>query len=157
MRRATTHDKGHGRSEVRTIETLTHFPPWLDWPGIQQACRITRTRTLNGRTNQEVAFVITSLSRRRANAARLLELVRSHWAIENRLHWVRDMTLGEDACRVRTQHAPQLLAALRNLTIAMSRRAGFCYLPRAMRRFMACPSEGLQLIRPSNSAAIEEL
>jgi hypothetical protein len=76
-----------------------------------------RERTVKGKTTVEVAYGITSLTPAAADAARLLGLVREHWRIENCLHYVRDVTLGEDACRVRTGSAPQVLAALRNATI----------------------------------------
>jgi hypothetical protein len=65
----------------------------------------------------EVHYGITSLGEEEADAARLLELVRGLWGIENGLHWVRDVTLGKDKCRVRRGHAPQVLAALRNVAV----------------------------------------
>jgi predicted transposase YbfD/YdcC len=139
LRTATTSDKGHGRVEVRTIETMTKVPPWLNWPGVQQVCRLTRTRTLNGKTSEETVLAITSLTRVRANAERLLDLSRQHWSIENRLHFVRDVSFGEDACRVRTGHAPQIFAALRNLTLGLIRCTRHRYVPAAFRRFIAHP------------------
>ena len=145
----TTHDKGHGRLETRTIETLTQIPPWLSWPGVQQICRITRQRTVNGKTSLEIVLAITSLTRLRANAQKLLALSRRHWSIENRLHYVRDVSMGEDACRVRSGHAPQLLAALRNLAIGLiRRRTRQKSIPAAARRFIADPLAALALISP---------
>jgi predicted transposase YbfD/YdcC len=149
LQTATTHDKGHGRLETRTIETLTQVPPWLSWPGAQQICRLTRQRTINGKTSVEIVLAITSLTRLRANAETLLELSRQHWSIENRLHYVRDVSMGEDACRVRSGHAPQLLSALRNLTIGLIRsRTRHKYIPDAARRFIADPFAALALIFP---------
>lgn len=149
LRTANTQDKGHGRLETRVIETLTRVPPWLNWPGVQQVCRLTRTRTLAGETSVEVILALTSLTRLRASAEKLLALSRQHWAIENRLHWVRDVTLGEDACRVRSGHAPENLAALRNVCIGLQRRrTREKYLPDAIRRFQANPFAALELIRP---------
>jgi hypothetical protein len=87
------------------------------WPGLKQAFRLTRTRTEGGVTTKEVAYGITSLAEQEADAARLLRLARGHWQIENGLHWVRDVTMGEDKCRVRKGSAPQALAALRNAAI----------------------------------------
>lgn len=78
---------------------------------------MTRERTIKGKTTVEVIYGITSLGPQQADARRLLALVRGHWLIENRLHWVRDVTLGEDACRVRKGSAPQVLAALRNTVV----------------------------------------
>ena len=148
IRTATSHDKAHGRVEVRTIETLTKFPLWLKWPGAKQICRLTRTRTLNDKTSVEIVLAITSLTRLRAGAERLLEVSRLHWSIENRLHFVRDVSLGEDACRVRSGHAPQNLATLRNLCLGLIRRTRFRYVPAAIRHFMAQPLAALALIRP---------
>ena len=71
-----------------------------------------------------MVHAITSLPPEQADAARLLALSRAHWGIENRLHWVRDVTLGEDACRVRTGAAPQVLAACRNAVLTLVRRLG---------------------------------
>src|SRR5208283_5048538 len=103
-------------------ETLAELPPYLDFPGLQQVCRIKRLRTINGTTSEEVVCAITSLGRREASAARLLKIARQHWHIENRLHYVRDVSLGEDACRVRSGSAPQLLAGLRNTVIGLIRK-----------------------------------
>jgi predicted transposase YbfD/YdcC len=149
LQTASTHDKGHGRLETRTIETLTQVPPWLDWPGTQQVCRITRQRTVMGVPSIEIVLVITSLTRLQANAKTLLRLIRKHWSIENRLHYVRDVSMGEDACRVRTGNAPQNLAALRNLTIGLIRqRTRHKFIPHAFQRFMADPLAAFALICP---------
>jgi predicted transposase YbfD/YdcC len=149
LQTATTHDKGHGRLETRTLETLTEIPPWLSWPGVRQICRITRQRTINGETSLEIVLAITSLTRLRANAGKLLELSRQHWSIENRLHYVRDVSMGEDACRVRSGHAPQLLALLRNTAIGLvRRRTRHKFIPDALRRFIADPFAALALILP---------
>ena len=149
MQTATTHDKGHGRVETRTIETLTLLPPWLSWPGVQQICRIKRQRTIQGQTTTEIVLAITSLTRLRANADKLLALTRQHWSIENRLHYVRDVSMGEDACRVRSGQAPQNLSLLRNLVIGLiRRRTRHKYMPDAFRRFMADPFAALSLIFP---------
>ena len=100
------------------------WPEYLDWPGAAQLCRITRERTIKGKTSVEVVHAITSLSRRRAGATDLLALSRSHWAIENNLHGHRDVTFGEDAARTRRCNGPQALAALRNACLTLFGRAG---------------------------------
>ena len=84
---------------------------------MKQGFELTRQRTEKGKTSVEVVYVITSLKAERADARRLLELIRDHWRIENCLHYVRDVTLGEDACRVRKGNAPQVLAAQRNAAV----------------------------------------
>lgn len=85
-----------------------------DWAGLRQGFELTRERTVQGVTTRETVYGITSLSVEEADAARLLELTRGHWGIENRLHYKRDVTLGEDASRIRQEGAPQIMAALRN-------------------------------------------
>lgn len=82
-------------------------------------CRIERTREVAGKTSCEVVYAVTSLSRERAGPAELLALARQHWAIENRLHWRRDVALREDASRIRSGAAPQALAALRNTALRL--------------------------------------
>lgn len=149
LQKATTHDKGHDRLETRTIETLTKVPAWLSWPGVEQICRITRTRTIKDKTSVEIVLAITSLTRLRANAKKLLTLTRQHWTIENRLHYVRDVSMGEDACRVRSGQAPQNFSALRNLAIGLiRRRTRHKSIPDAFRRFTAEPFAALALICP---------
>jgi len=110
-------EKGHGRLEKRTLETTQILTVGQKWKGLKQGFRITRERTVKGVKSVEVVYGITSLSMKQANAATLLAILRDHWQIENGLHYVRDVTLGEDACRVRSGTAPQVLAALRNTVI----------------------------------------
>lgn len=95
--------------------------PHLDWPGVAQVGRIEREREIKGQTSREVAYAVTSLTREQAGPEALLSLVRGHWAIENQLHWRRDVSLREDACRVRSGCAPQALAALRNTVLRLAR------------------------------------
>ena len=85
-----------------------------DWAGLKQGFVLTRERTIRGVTTRETVYGITSLSVEQADAGRLLALTRGHWGIENGLHYRRDVTLGEDASRVRREAAPQVMAALRN-------------------------------------------
>ena len=110
-------EKGHGRIEKQTLETTPILMAGQKWKGLKQGLRITRERTVKGVKSVEVVYGITSLSVKRADAATLLALLRTHWQIENGLHYVRDVTLGEDACRVRSGTAPQVLAALRNVAV----------------------------------------
>lgn len=110
-------DKEHGRIEVRVLRTTTLLTLQGKWAGLQQGFEIRRQRRSSGRIEEETVYGITSLSPQEADAARLLELVRGHWQIENCLHYERDVTLGEDACRVRIGSAPQVLAGLRNAVV----------------------------------------
>jgi hypothetical protein len=114
---ATTTDKGHGRHEKRTLRRTTILTKAQDWAGLKQGFELTRERTLRGVTTRETVYGITSLRVEEADATRLLALTRGHWGIENGLHYKRDVTLGEDASRVRLGAAPQVMAALRNSII----------------------------------------
>src|SRR5512135_1534596 len=96
--------------------------PALDWPGAVQVCRIERTRESKGKISREIVYAITSLSCEQAGPEALLALVRDHWSIENRLHWRRDVLLGEDASRIRSGAAPQAMAILRNTMLAIANR-----------------------------------
>lgn len=91
---------------------------YLDWPDVGQVCRMVRETTRNGEEATEVQYALTSTRRDQADARRLSKWWRGHWKIENSLHWVRDMTLGEDASRIRTGDAPQNMAAIRNALIS---------------------------------------
>ncbi len=105
----------------------------LDWPGVKQVCRLERTTLRNGKTTREVAYAITSASRARADAARLLAWWRGHWGIENKEHWVRDETFGEDRSRVRSGSAPQILAGARNLVMNWLRARKIVNIAKALR------------------------
>jgi predicted transposase YbfD/YdcC len=91
-------------------------------------------------------LAITSLTRLRAPAKRLLKIARAHWAIENCLHYVRDVTFGEDASRVQTESAPQALAGLRNAVIAVLRHSGERNLAKATRHYAAHPDAAAKLL-----------
>lgn len=94
----------------------------LDWPGLGQIARLKRRRSSGGKQSTEVVYLITSLAPGIAGPERLLALVRNHWAIENKLHYVRDVSMNEDRCRVRAGARP--LATLRSAVIGMIRRLG---------------------------------
>lgn len=111
-----------------------------------QGFRLTRTRTAGGRTTTEEVYGITSPSSSAASPGRLAELVRGHWRIENELHYVRDVTLREDGCRVRRGHAPQVLAALRNAVAHRLREVPAESRPAALERLAARPREAQDLI-----------
>jgi predicted transposase YbfD/YdcC len=126
--------------------STTILAGYTDWPGLSQLFRLTRQRTSAGKTTTEVVYGITSLPRKRADARRLLELTRQHWGIENRLHYVRDVTFGEDDCRVRSGAAPQALAAIRNVAIHLLRRLHPGGVAAAIRQLLAKPHKAMALI-----------
>ena len=92
-----------------------------------------------GESSVELEYALASLDADQITPSHLLSLWRHHWQIENGLHYVRDVTLGEDASRVRKHHAPQTFAAIRNLVIATARRAGFTNIAEALRAFAQKP------------------
>ena len=107
---------------------------YTDWPGLARVGRLERTVTAGGEVTVEVQYLITSVPRDQADAATLLRWTRGHWGIENRLHYVRDVTMGEDADRTRSGSAPQVLAALRNAAISHLRLSGVANIAAALRR-----------------------
>lgn len=126
LERAETVEKGHGRIETRRIAVRSKLPSRLgrDWPGLTAICRIERIRELKDRCSREIIYAITSCDPGSHDAAALLKLSRDHWAIENCLFHVRDVTFGEDRCRVRSGSAPQALAEIRNAALTLIRRTG---------------------------------
>ena len=107
-------------------------------------------RRVKGKETIETVCAVTSLGPERASAERLLAIARGHWDIENRLHWVRDVSLGEDGCRVRTGEAPEVLAALRNAALWLMRSSGLTAIASALRRHAAIPLEALRLVTGSD-------
>jgi hypothetical protein len=117
-----------------------------EWAGIAQIFMI-RRYVKEGETERvESVYGFTNLSRKKANAKRLLKLNQQHWRIENRLHYRRDVTLGEDACQVRITGAPQSLAALNGGVLALMDWLGVTNVASQMRHFCAKPQEALPLL-----------
>lgn len=127
----TTDDKGHGRLEKREIWTSTELNDYVDFPFVRQVFCLRRTTTdldgnlVKGRNaKEEVVYGVTSLSAQEASPADVLGHNRGHWGIENRLHYVRDMTYDEDRSQVRKSSRPHVMATLRNVAISLLRLAG---------------------------------
>ena len=113
---------------------------------MQQGFELTRERTIRGVTTRETVYGITSLSAEEADAQRLLALTRGHWGIENGLHYKRDVTLGEDASRVRSGVAPQVMAALRNSIVHLLSSTVAESLAAGLRTMGNCLDKALALI-----------
>ena len=145
---ARTVDIGHGRIEQRNITTSKALVGYSDWPGLAQVFELGRYVITQKTTEErvEVVYGLTSLSPERGTPERLRTLVRGHWQIENRSHWVRDVTFDEDRSQVRCGSIPQVMAALRNTTIGLVRWAGYSNIAAACRRFAAQPELALTLI-----------
>ena len=143
-RAAATRDRGHGRQEdVRRLVASTDLTAYLDWPGLAQVFRLERTWRERGTAKHAL---LTSRSPADGPPERLLALKPGHWAIENRCHWVRDVTYDEERSQARTGTIPQIMAALRNLTIGLLRLAGFASIAAATRRLAALPWQALALL-----------
>jgi predicted transposase YbfD/YdcC len=151
-----TTDYHRGRVEVRSIKVSTELNAYLSatWPFIAQVAQLIRTTTVRrtNKTTQEIVYLITTLPPHLASPRRLLDLVRGHWCIENSLHYVRDVTFGEDRSRLRSGQAPQIMAALRNLAITLMHRAGQFQIASTRRYFSAHPHEALHLLLPQQKA-----
>lgn len=140
--------KGHGRLEVREIWSSTQMNAWFEkeWVGVSQVFKIRRTVKTKEKEREEIVYGLTNLPRQKARAKRLLALNQRHWTIENRLHYRRDVTLGEDACQVRVKGAPLALAALNGGVLALMDWLRVTNVASQMRHFCAHPSEALQLL-----------
>jgi predicted transposase YbfD/YdcC len=148
FRTASTVEKGHGRLEQRHITVSTELKDYLDWPYAQQVFKLARDfeRLQDGKITHTLVYGVTSLKAQEAGPQRLLRLIRSHWGIENGLHYRRDETLGEDRCRLRTGHAARAMVIINNLVLGLLLRQGVNNVPAAQRRFDAHPEEALSLI-----------
>jgi predicted transposase YbfD/YdcC len=143
-----TVSKGHGRLEIRTLECSTGLTGYLTWPGVRQIIRRTCERTVlkTGKTSREVTYGVTDLTPRQAGAAQLEQLWRAHWTIENRSHYVRDVTLGEDRGQAHTGSTAQALAAWRNGVVGLLRQAGWQNIADAVRAYAASVHAALGLV-----------
>lgn len=145
---ARTVDIGHGRIEQRNITTSEALVGYSNWPGLAQVFEVGRHVIIQktGQERTEVVYGVTSLNPERATPGRVLDLVRGHWHIENKSHWVRDVTFDEDRSQVRCGSIPQVMAALRNTAIGLLRWAGHTNIAAACRRLAAQPAQALALI-----------
>ena len=135
----------HGRRVTRTIKVVT-APAWVEFAGAVQVAQLRRTVTRQGRKTVEVVYLITSADARTASPAMLAAWVQGHWGIENRLHWVRDVTFDEDRSQIRTGAAPHVMATLRNLVISLLRLAGWTNIAHALRHHAADNRRPLALL-----------
>jgi len=134
----TTRTRSHGRSVTRTIKVVD-APDWIDFTGAKQVAQIRRTSTKAGKKSIEVVYVITLPDHTAAPPPVLATWVQEHWGIENRLHWVRDVSYDEDRSQVRTGHAPAVMATLRNTAISLLRLAGWANIAAGHRHHATHP------------------
>lgn len=138
-----------GRIETRRLAASAALVGYSDWPGLAQALRLERrvvAKATGTVLREETAYAVTSLAPDRATPGQLLALWRGHWAIENRLHYVRDVTFDEDRAQVRAGTAPQCMAAFRNLAIGLLRLLGAANIAAATRRYAARPALALAAV-----------
>jgi predicted transposase YbfD/YdcC len=138
-------EKGHGRLERRQIPTSPDLNDSLrrDWGEVGQVFRVQRQRQRKEKRSVEVVSGWTTLSPKRCGPQRLSQLIRQHWAVENRLHWRRDATLGEDDCGVRFPPLAQMLAVLNSVVLSLMDLHQVANVARQRRRFASHPHEAL--------------
>jgi predicted transposase YbfD/YdcC len=140
--------RGHGRREIRTLKILT-IATGIDFPHAAQALQIRRRRhrlDQPRRFTTETVYAITSLRVHQAKPAQLAAWIRDHWHIENKIHWVRDVTYDEDRSQIRTGAGPQVMAALRNAAIGALRTAGVTNIAAANRHHARDSTRPLALL-----------
>ena len=148
----TTLTKGHGRLETRHLTCTADLDDYLRWPGVQQVLRreCERIELKTGKVSTAVTYGVTSVAPGTATPLEVEGWWRGHWTIENRVHYVRDVTMGEDGHQMHTGQAPQALAALRNTLLTLLRGAGWTNIAAALRHFANVPTEALQFIGASS-------
>jgi predicted transposase YbfD/YdcC len=136
--------KDHGRRARRTIKVAL-APAWIGFEGAAQVAQLRRTVTKKGKTTVEVVYLITSDGS--ASPETLAAWARRHWHIENKLHWVRDVTYQEDKSLVRTGNAPRVMASLRSLAVSILRLDGHANIAAANRHHARDPQRTLKLLQ----------
>ena len=140
--------KAHGRLEARILTCSSRLESYLDWPGAKQVAK-RRCQRINAKSRQveiETTYGVTSLDRERAGARELEALWRDHWTIENRSHYVRDVTLLEDRCQMHKGNAPRALAALKNGLLAALRYHDWDNIAEAVRHYGASAQRALAFL-----------
>ena len=141
-------EKGHDRLVTRRLETTTVLNDYLDWQGVAQAFKLTRrfVHLSTGEIQEQTLYGITSLSPEAADAEALLTFIQQHWTIENKLHWVKDVTLDEDRCQLRIGRTHHLMALVRNLALSLLRLTHHDNIASSLRTFAAQPHKALELV-----------
>lgn len=138
-------EKGHGRIETRKI-TITESKDIIEFPEVNQVFMIERWIKRNGNDTYEKVFGLTSLSKEKADSKKVFSILRSHWSIENRSHWVRDVTFDEDRSQVKDSEIAQFMALFRNIAIGLIRFDGFVNISKALRYYASNPLLALPLL-----------
>lgn len=140
--------KEHGRLEMRQVVASELLNDYLDWPAVGQVLQRTCVRITQKtqKKSQEVSYAVTSVTHEQATVAQMATLWREHWTIENKSHYVRDETLGEDRSQIHVGHAPQALAVLRNGLLIALRRQGWTSIADALRAHEAPTARAFALL-----------
>jgi predicted transposase YbfD/YdcC len=146
-----TQDAGHGRRESRTLKLAVvrnAVTGGILFPYAQLAVQIVRRRrpAASTRWHSETIYAVTDLSWQQIRADQLAEAIREHWHVENRLHWIRDVTFAEDLSQIRVGHGPANMATLRNLALSRHRIAGATNIAAASRHVGRHPNRVLPLL-----------
>lgn len=141
-------DQHGNRIHEWKLTASTLLEGYSKWPGLRQVLKMERrvSNKRGGGVRRETCYAITSVGRARASVEELIRAWRGHWEIENRLHWVRDVTFDEDRSQVRAGHIPQVMAAIRNAAISVMRLRGVSNIAAACRRYAAQPALALAAI-----------
>jgi predicted transposase YbfD/YdcC len=147
LRTARTIDYGHGRTlEIRTLTATTDLVPYLAWPHLAQVLRVERRWREHGTGKRCVHYALTSLDPDRGDPPTLLWLKRGHWQIENGLHWVKDVVLGEDASLIHAGQGPRVLSLFRALALNLLRLAGIAHIAATLRAYSRHPERAVALV-----------
>jgi predicted transposase YbfD/YdcC len=144
-------DNSHGRTVTRTYKVIT-IAAGILFPHATQAVQIIRTRKRKSgsrRATRETVYAITSLTAQQARPAEPARYIRGHWHLENKLHWVRDVTMGEDTSSIATGGGPRIMAGIRNLAISLLRLAGHTNIAQALRHNARKPKRTVKLVLTS--------
>ena len=142
-------ETSHGFTTTRTLTASTLLTDYINWPGLAQVYQYQtqRENTKTGENTSYTQYGITSLTPETASAKDLLTLRRKHWTIENKVHWIRDTTLGEDASQARTGNLPHVMAALRNTALSVLRFDGHTKIAETTRFFASQPKLAVNIIK----------
>lgn len=143
---AQTAESGHGRLDIRSIRVSCELKGYSDWPGLEQVFEIRRGYRCKGEWREALHYGVTSLPAPLANPERILQLKRGHWGIENGLHYVKDVTLGEDRSTLHCDNGPKIMAALRNTVVSLLHCAGFSTIAARMRYNSIHPEAALAVL-----------
>lgn len=151
-------DAGHGRIETRRLwvsDDVKFLNPVNEWPGARSVAKIESRRLVAGEETVEIRHFISSLS---ADAIKIAEAVRAHWSVENRLHWVLDVQLGDDLCRMRVKNLPKNFHLLKQIAVNVLRQNPLKTSLKAKRTKAALNESFLtELLRQYNPKKIEKL